>query len=69
VALLTYIGTGDERTDIVAHLTGFVAGAVGGAGLFRVVGARQPGATVQAVGACLAVLTVLGAWFLALSVR
>ncbi|MBT8137895.1 MAG: rhomboid family intramembrane serine protease [Gammaproteobacteria bacterium] len=28
--LLAYLGTGDERTDIVAHLTGFAAGMGGG---------------------------------------
>ena len=31
VILLGWLGTGDENTDIVAHLTGFVAGFVPGA--------------------------------------
>jgi membrane associated rhomboid family serine protease len=30
VALLTYLGTGDGQTDVVAHLTGFLMGACGG---------------------------------------
>jgi membrane associated rhomboid family serine protease len=30
LALLTYLGTGDEHTDIAAHLTGFVMGVAGG---------------------------------------
>ena len=28
VALLAYTGAGGERTDVVAHLTGFLSGAV-----------------------------------------
>ncbi|MDH3643063.1 MAG: rhomboid family intramembrane serine protease [Gammaproteobacteria bacterium] len=31
IALLAYTGTGDENTDIFAHLTGFVSGALLGA--------------------------------------
>jgi membrane associated rhomboid family serine protease len=31
VMLLAWIGTGDEKTDVVAHLTGFVAGLAAGA--------------------------------------
>lgn len=67
VALLTYVGTGDERTDIVAHLTGFLAGAAGGAVLYRVVGPRQPGRVAQAIAGVIALLTVLLSWYLALS--
>ena len=33
--MLAWLGTGDENTDIVAHLTGFVAGFTIGVGLGR----------------------------------
>jgi membrane associated rhomboid family serine protease len=36
LALLMYTGTGDERTDIGAHLMGFVCGFIGGMLLTRV---------------------------------
>ena len=40
VVLLAWLGTGGERTDIVAHLTGFLAGFGMGAVLGRVVRLR-----------------------------
>lgn len=40
--MLAWLGTGSERTDIVAHLTGFLAGFAMGAALGRVV--RLPAA-------------------------
>jgi rhomboid protease GluP len=39
IILLAWFGTGDERTDIVAHLTGFIAGFAIGAVLGRL---RRP---------------------------
>lgn len=66
VALLAYTGTGDEQTDVVAHLTGFLAGAAGGALLIR---ARRPASAGRfPQAACgLAALAVLAlAWMLAL---
>lgn len=66
VILLTWLGTGDERTDIVAHLTGFIAGFVPGAMLGRL--PWRPGGTVsrQWLGGGLALLVVVGAWMIAL---
>lgn len=65
IALLAFIGTGDERTDVVAHLTGFVAGL--GAGL--AFSARQPawpGSPVLQRGAGAgAVLGIAACWWLA----
>ncbi len=63
--LLAYIGTGDARTDAVAHLTGFIAGLFAGAAYDL----RRPrwlqSAAVQ-VAAGLATLAVLAAsWWLA----
>jgi membrane associated rhomboid family serine protease len=68
VALLAYIGTGDEQTDITAHLTGFVAGAVAGAILY-VVGNHEPQRLpLQGICAAAVLLTIAAAWTLALSV-
>lgn len=65
--LLAWLGTGDERTDIVAHLTGFVAGFVPGLILGRL--RHRPGSDglrqCQAGGAALAGLVV--AWSYALA--
>jgi membrane associated rhomboid family serine protease len=67
VALLAYIGTGDERTDIVAHLAGFLAGVGGGFLLYRVIGPCPPAPAVQTAAGFVAVLTVVLCWYLALS--
>jgi membrane associated rhomboid family serine protease len=41
IILLAWLGTGTERTDIVAHLTGFIAGFAIGALVGR--SPRRPG--------------------------
>ncbi len=69
VALLAYTGTGDEQTDIVAHLTGFLAGAVAGLLLLRLTRGRTGGAWPQALASVVAGLTVVVAWALALAAR
>jgi membrane associated rhomboid family serine protease len=67
VALLAYTGTGDERTDIVAHLAGFVAGAVAGAAL----GVPKPETTSrssrQLLAGMLCLLLVATSWWRALT--
>ncbi|MCC7258143.1 MAG: rhomboid family intramembrane serine protease [Gammaproteobacteria bacterium] len=67
VALLAYTGTGDEQTDIVAHLTGFLAGGAGGLLLQRWPG-RMAGRVVQTAAGVLAALVVVLAWGRALAV-
>jgi len=63
--LLTLLGVGDEHTDIVAHLTGFVSGVVAG-GAWAMLGERAPRRAVQeALGLAAASLLVL-AWAAAL---
>lgn len=66
VILLAWLGTGNERTDIVAHLTGFVSGFVLGLILGRL--PQRPGHDLQkqwfAGGAVL--IAVFLAWSLAL---
>ncbi|MFW2404563.1 MAG: rhomboid family intramembrane serine protease [Gammaproteobacteria bacterium] len=66
VIMLTWLGTGDERTDIVAHLTGFVVGFVLGVIVGRA--PRRPGGDVQHqwVAGGVALLCLFFAWSLAL---
>lgn len=69
VALLTYIGTGDERTDIFAHLAGFLAGAGGGLVLYLLGGLEFPrrlSPLLQIPAGALALLLMLSAWVFAL---
>jgi membrane associated rhomboid family serine protease len=66
VALLAYTGTGDEQTDIVAHLTGFLGGVAGGLLVYRVPGPVLESRRVQVIAAALAVLTMLAVWTAAL---
>lgn len=67
--LLAWLGTGDERTDIVAHLTGFVAGFVPGLVLGRL--PNRPGRDVmrQWQAGAVALLGLALAWSLALANR
>lgn len=66
VILLTWLGTGDERTDIVAHLTGFIAGFVPGLVLGRL--PTRPGADVsrQWISGGATLLGLFFAWSIAL---
>lgn len=66
VLLLAYTGTGGERTDIVAHLTGFIAGL-----LLGWVGSRMPvryldRPGVQAAAAAVGCALLIGSWIVAL---
>lgn len=68
VMLLAWIGTGDERTDVVAHLTGFVAGLVAGAWAgWRGPAAWALAARLQATVGGVALAVVALAWILAFS--
>ncbi len=64
--LLTWIGTGDERTDIVAHLTGFLAGFVIALGLARFASPRPTGMLRQWLLGAVTFVCLGGAWALAL---
>jgi membrane associated rhomboid family serine protease len=66
IVLLAWLGTGDERTDIVAHLTGFLAGFALGALLGRVVTPGPPDPMRQGILGGFALLCVILAWALAL---
>ena len=65
LALLMFTGTGDENTDIGAHLMGFVSGF--GVGMLLTVFGRMPApARVQYAAGSVAVGLVVLAWLLAL---
>jgi membrane associated rhomboid family serine protease len=69
VVLLSFTGLGGERTDVLAHITGFVVGLVAGALCARI--ARLPiiGIAAQlACGTCTA-LAIIAAWWAAAAAR
>jgi rhomboid protease GluP len=66
VALLAFTGTGGERTDVLAHLLGFVAG-VGIGSLLARTRLPPPGRTApQWIAGGLALAILAGAWMTAL---
>lgn len=66
IALLAFTGTGDESTDIGAHLAGFVCGLAAGMALTGLA-ARLPDRRLQRAAGCAGLLAVAGAWLLALA--
>ena len=66
VTLLAWLGTGDEQTDIVAHLTGFLSGCAIGVLLARGGRPTSPGPAWQWCLAGASLLALTGAWCAAL---
>jgi len=66
VALLAYTGTGGERTDVVAHLTGFLAGLALGWVCSRLPYQRLDSRSVQRTAGVIALSLLLVGWSLAL---
>lgn len=66
IALLAYTGTGDESTDIGAHLAGFVCGFAGGILLTRFAGLFRSRRVQMACGLA-APLVIAAAWWFALT--
>ena len=67
IALLAFLGTGGERTDVGAHVMGFLTGIGFGAGL-HVLGARVPqGRSAQATYGIVALLLFCLAWLFAIA--
>lgn len=69
VLLLAFIGVGGERTDVGAHVTGFIAGMVVGW-----IGVRLPTdwldrKYVQEAAGCMAAAILIASWLLAFSLR
>lgn len=67
-AMLGYLGTGGERTDVGAHVAGLVAGAWLGF-VFRRRPRGAPGPRVQHAAGVTALCLLASAWFLALGTR
>ena len=65
VILLSYLGTGGERTDVISHTTGFVCGMILGTLLGKLTG-KRPRRAVQWLLGGLAVAAIVLAWVLAL---
>jgi membrane associated rhomboid family serine protease len=65
LALLAYTGTGDEKTDIGAHLIGFICGFAGGIFL-TALSKNLPNRKLQQYTAFAAISAVGAAWFIAL---
>jgi membrane associated rhomboid family serine protease len=63
VALLAFTGAGGERTDVLAHLTGFVMGAV--AGVLLAANRRPVAGWVQSVLGAAAMVVIAASWWLA----
>ena len=67
VALLAFLGVGGERTDVLAHLAGFVTGAM--AGWWH--GRASRGAALRGRGqlllGVLAIAVVVAGWWIALA--
>jgi membrane associated rhomboid family serine protease len=67
LGMLALLGTSGERTDLGAHLFGFVSGLALGSGAgFRLRGWGRPGRMLAFFCGLIAVLMMAGAWFLAL---
>jgi MYXO-CTERM domain-containing protein len=65
VILLGFTGAGGERTDVLAHLTGFAMGAL--AGILHAGLPVPRGPSAQWVAGALALATLVAAWALALA--
>lgn len=68
IALLAFTGTGDESTDIGAHLAGFLTGLAAGIGLTQVAD-RLAGQRLQQACGGIAAALLAAAWLLALGGR
>jgi rhomboid protease GluP len=63
VMLLAFIGTGGERTDVLAHLTGFFCGALLGVAYARTRINQLYSALAQSLIAVVGVIAFAGAWW------
>lgn len=66
IALLAYTGTGGERTDVSAHVTGFASGFATGVGFALMLRYLPRGRRAQWLAAAMALCIVVGSWAIAL---
>ena len=67
VMLLGFLGAGGERTDVVAHVTGFVSGCLLGFVLGKIPERRFDSRALQLTTGALTFATIAVAWWFALS--
>jgi rhomboid protease GluP len=67
VFLLGFLGAGGERTDVVAHITGFVSGCLFGAAFGKIPEQWFDSRALQLTAGALAIATIGAAWLLALT--
>jgi membrane associated rhomboid family serine protease len=67
IALLAFLGVGGERTDVLAHLAGFVAGVLAGWWHGRTSRRGALGGRWQLLLGVLTVALVAGTWWMALA--
>lgn len=60
--VLTWLGTGDAQTDVVAHLTGFIAGLLFGIALSWLHVRRQNSPALQWAAGLFGIAAVAGSW-------
>ncbi len=65
--MLAWLGTGDAQTDVVAHLTGFIAGFACGALLTKLPNLQPSHALLQWLAGLGAIMGILSAWTLAIT--
>lgn len=66
VMLLGFLGAGGERTDVVAHVTGFISGCALGAILGKIPEQRFDSRTLQLAAGAFTLIAVAVAWLFAL---
>jgi len=66
VMLLGFLGAGGERTDVVAHVTGFLSGCMLGVIFGKMPERYFDSRRLQRAAGALTLITVAGAWLLAL---
>lgn len=66
VILLGFLGAGGERTDVVAHVTGFLSGCALGVLLGRIPGQRFDSRALQLAAGAFTLIALGAAWLLAL---
>ena len=67
IALLGFIGTGGERTDIMAHLSGYICGCLCGLAWLFVLRLSDAAIPKQGYFALASITLVSAAWWLALT--
>jgi rhomboid protease GluP len=66
VILLGFLGAGGERTDVIAHVTGFASGCLLGVGLGKIPERRFDSRGLQLAAGAFTIATIAVAWWFAM---